>query len=57
MEAIPVNENSFSEVRYDLTETLLSNKSFGTIQFKIVLRSTSSSNVPKIKDLRAICAT
>ena len=57
MEAIPVNENSFSEVRYDLTETLLSDKSFGTIQFKIVLRSTSSSNVPKIKDLRAICAT
>ena len=57
VEAIPVNENSFSEVRYDLTETLLSNKSFGTIQFKIVLRSTSSSNVPKIKDLRAICAT
>ena len=57
VEAIPVNENSFNEVRYDLTEALLSNKSFGTIQFKIVLRSTSSSNVPKIKDLRAICAT
>tara|TARA_B100000900_G_scaffold55113_1_gene41012 strand:+ start:590 stop:5848 length:5259 start_codon:yes stop_codon:yes gene_type:complete len=57
VESIPVNENSFSEVRYDLTEALLANKSFGTIQFKIVLRSTSSSNVPKIKDFRAICAT
>ena len=57
VESIPVNENSFTEVRYDLDETVLSNKSFGTIQFKIVLRSTSTSNVPKIKDFRAICAT
>ena len=57
VESIPVNENSFTEVRYDLTESVLSNKSFGTIQFKIVLRSTSTSNVPKIKDFRAICAT
>tara|TARA_B100000963_G_scaffold116471_1_gene101460 strand:- start:3730 stop:9225 length:5496 start_codon:yes stop_codon:yes gene_type:complete len=57
VEAIPVNENSFSEIRYDLTESILSNKSYGTIQFKIVLRSTSTSNVPKIKDFRAICAT
>ena len=59
-EAIPVNENGFSEVRYDLDETVLAAAnigSFGTIQFKIVLRSTSTSNVPKIKDFRAICAT
>jgi hypothetical protein len=59
-EAIPVTEGSFSEVRYDLDETVLAAAnigSFGTIQFKIVLRSTSTSNVPKVKDFRAICAT
>ena len=59
-EAIPVNEASFSEVRYDLSESVLTAAnigSFGTIQFKIVMRSTSTSNVPKIKDFRAICAT
>ena len=61
---IPVNERGFSEVKYELVESTsnqnqnsLSNKSFGTIQFKIVLRSTSTSKVPKIKDFRAICAT
>jgi hypothetical protein len=60
VEAIPVNENGFSEVRYDLTESVLTAAnigSFATVQFKIVLRSTSTSNVPKIKDFRAICAT
>tara|TARA_B110000444_G_scaffold243575_1_gene262166 strand:- start:5831 stop:11113 length:5283 start_codon:yes stop_codon:yes gene_type:complete len=59
-ESIPVNESSFSEVRYDLTESILTAAnigSFGTIQFKIVLRSTSTSNPPLIKDFRAICAT
>ena len=59
-ESIPVNESSFSEVRYDLTESVLTAAnigSFGTIQFKIVLRSTSTSNPPLIKDFRAICAT
>ena len=59
-ESIPVNESSFSEVRYDLTETELAAAnigSFGTIQFKIVLRSASTSNPPLIKDFRAICAT
>jgi hypothetical protein len=56
-ESIPVNENSYSEVRYDIDETVLSNASFGTIQFKIVLRSTVSSTPPKVKDFRAICAT
>ena len=53
VESIPVNERSFSEVRYDIDPT----GSFGTIQFKIVLRSTVSSTPPKIKDFRAICAT
>jgi hypothetical protein len=52
-EAIPVNERSYSEVRYDIDPT----GSFGTVQFKIVLRSTVSSTPPKIKDFRAICAT
>ena len=59
-ESIPVNDTKFSEVRYDLTETVLTAAdigSFGTIQFKIVLRSTSTSNPPLIKDFRAICAT
>lgn len=54
---IPVNEGGFSEVRYDVIESTLSNKSFSTIQFKIVLMSTNSSLVPRIKDFRAICAT
>ena len=59
---IPVNENGFSEVKYDISESVLGALtpaigSFGTIQFKIVLRSTSTSKVPKIRDFRAICAT
>ena len=54
---IPVNESGFSEVRYDVIESTLSNKSFSTIQFKIVLMSTNSSLVPRVKDFRAICAT
>ena len=60
VEAIPVNENGFSEVRYELNEAALTSAnigSFATVQFKIVLRSSSTSNVPKIKDFRAICAT
>ena len=52
-ESIPINERAYSEVRYDIDPT----GSFGTIQFKIVLRSTVSSTPPKIKDFRAICAT
>ena len=59
---IPVNESGFSEVKYDISEAVLGALtpaigSFGTIQFKIVLRSTSTSKVPKIRDFRAICAT
>jgi len=57
VDPIPVNESGFSEVRYDVVESTLSNKSFSTIQFKIVLMSTNSSLVPRIKDFRAICAT
>src|SRR6056300_886484 len=52
-ESIPVNERSFAEVRYDIDPT----GSFGSVQFKIVLRSSVSSTPPKIRDFRAICAT
>jgi len=31
--------------------------SFSSIQFKIVLKAESSSQVPMVKDFRAICAT
>ena len=50
---IPVNERDFEEVRYDIDPA----GTFGTIQFKVVLVSTNSSTPPKVKDLRAICAT
>ena len=53
VDSIPVNESSFEEVRYNIDP----GGSFGTIQFKIVLRSTVSSTPPRIKDFRAICAT
>ena len=49
---IPSGER-FREVRYQIDPT----GSFAQIQFKIVLRSTSSSKVPEIKDFRAICST
>ena len=52
-DSIPVNESSFSEVRYNIDPA----GSFGSIQFKIVLRSTISSTPPRVKDFRAICAT
>ena len=52
-EAIPSNDSTFNEVRYDIDPT----GSFGIIQFKIVLTSTISSTPPRVKDFRAICAT
>jgi len=59
---IPVNEIGFEEVRYDVVESNsgvndLSNKSFSTIQFKLVLTATSSSRIPRVRDFRAICTT
>ena len=57
---LPFKENGFSEVRYNIDEAVLAAAnigSFGSIQFKIVMTSTSSSRVPKVKDFRAICAT
>lgn len=55
---IPINDNPavFSEVQYDI-DPLGANVSFGSMQFKIVLRSTNTSTVPTVKDLRAIAAT
>jgi hypothetical protein len=52
---VPINDNpsSFPEVQYEIDPT----GSFGTMQFKIVLRSTNSSTVPQVKDFRAIAST
>lgn len=50
---IPTSSSEFNEVRYDIDPA----GSFGAIQFKIVLKSTISSQVPILKDFRAICAT
>ena len=50
---IPINEKGFEEVKYEIDPT----GTYGTIQFKIVMTSTNSSSVPRVKDLRAICAT
>ena len=52
---IPTGE-TFKEVRYQI-DPLGANSSFANIQFKVVLKSTSSSKVPQIKDFRAICST
>lgn len=54
-EGIAVNDNPsvFKEVQYEIDPT----GSFGTMQFKIVLRSSNSSTVPLVKDFRAIAST
>ena len=56
--SIPINDNPsvFTEVQYDI-DPLGANVSFGSMQFKIVLRSTNTSTVPTVKDFRAIAAT
>jgi hypothetical protein len=55
---IPINDNPgvFTEAQYDI-DPLGANVSFGSMQFKIVLRSTNNSTVPTVKDFRAIAAT
>ena len=55
---ISINDNPaiFEEVQYDL-DPLGANVSFGSMQFKIVMRSTNTSTVPSIRDFRAIAAT
>ena len=56
--SIGINDNPgvFEEVQYDI-DPLGANVSFGSMQFKIVLRSTNTSTVPTVKDFRAIAAT
>ena len=55
---IGINDNPaiYEEVQYDI-DPLGANVSFGTMQFKIVLRSTNSSTPPRVKAFRAIAAT
>ena len=54
-ELIPINDSStiFEEVQYDIDPS----GSFSAMKFKIVLRSSNSSAVPRVKDFRAIAAT
>ena len=56
--SISINDNPgiFEEVQYDL-DPLGAGVSFGSMQFKIVMRSTNTSTVPSIRDFRAIAAT
>ena len=56
--SVPVS-NSFQEVRYQMDPTAgtFGTATFSTIQFKIVLVSTNSSQVPQLRDFRAIMAT
>lgn len=53
--AVTVNDNPgvFEEVEYSIDPA----GSFGTMQFKIVLRSSNSATVPQVKDFRAIAST
>ena len=52
---IPINDSpsGFKEIHYSIDPA----GSFGTMQFKIVLRSSNSSTVPLVKDFRAIAST
>jgi hypothetical protein len=45
---------SYGEVHYSIDPTI---GKFGSFAFKIVLRSSNSSNVPTVKDFRAVAAT
>ena len=45
---------SYNEVHYSIDPTI---GKFGSFAFKIVLRSSNSSNVPTVKDFRAVAAT
>ena len=53
---VPFNDTGFDEVEYEINPGG-ENVTFGAIQFKIVLLSTNTSVVPKVKDFRAICST
>ena len=45
---------AYSEVHYSIDPAI---GKFGSFAFKIVLRSSNSSNVPTVKDFRAVAAT
>ena len=45
---------AYNEVHYTIDPTI---GKFGSFAFKIVLRSSNSSNVPTVKDFRAVAAT
>ena len=49
--AIPTGK-VFKEAHYYIDPA-----AFAKVQFKIVLKTTSSSIIPEVKDLRAICST
>ena len=52
--AAPANNyGQFEEIEYNITPA----DNFGSMMFKIVLRATNSSRVPRVKDFRAIAAT
>jgi hypothetical protein len=52
---LPVNDGGqYSEVSYEIDPAI---GKFGAFAFKIVLRTSSSSNVPTCKDFRAIAST
>ena len=52
--SIPINNGDvYSEVKYNIDPT----GSFGSLAFKLILRSNNSSTPPTVKDLRAIAAT
>ena len=55
VDAIPVNDNDsvYSESKYVIDPT----GSFGSMAFKIILRSKNSATPPTVKDFRAIAAT
>ena len=57
VDAIPTSDDAsvFSEVKY--TVDPVPTGSFGSMAFKIILRSKNSSKTPTIKDFRAIAAT
>ena len=47
------NSNKYSEVHYSIDPA---GGNFGSFAFKIVLRSTNSSNIPSVKDFRVIAS-
>ena len=53
-EIITNDGGGYGEVHYVIDPTI---GKFGSFAFKIVLRSSNTSNVPTVKDFRAVAAT